>query len=250
MDGQLVELANLPSRGYSYPKDIEIYVKPLKIKEQIDMDRYGISSAEYFRMVLDGITIHGDFNKNNLLHSDVQFLDIVRRLFSFDTKEEITLKDCVCTNPDCKCKFDYTFKIADLSFTDFNEDIFGKHFKFNEGNDDELEIVVSPITTAEFMKMSKEFKSFKDKKTALSSMYTEYVCACTREIVGRNFRDLKDRNSFLREYIGELYLAKDKKTCRQIVDETLVKLKPFKVTCDECGEETEVEVTPSSNFQQ
>ena len=251
MNGQLVELANLPSRGYSYPKDIEIYVKPLKIKEQIDMDRYGISSAEYFRMVLDGITIQGNFNKENLLHSDVQFLDIVRRLFSFDTKEEIILKDCVCKNPECKCKFDYKFKVADLTFTDFNEDIFGKHFKFNEGDEEEeLEIVVSPITTAEFMKMSKEFKTLKDKKTALSTMYTEYICACTREVVERNFRDLKDRNSFLKSYIGDLYLAKDKKTCRQIVDETLVKLKPFKVICEDCGEETEVEVTPSSNFQQ
>lgn len=250
MDGQLVELANLPSRGFSYPKDIEIYVRPLKIKEQIDMDRYGISSAEYFRMVLDGITIHGNFDKNNLLHSDVQFLDIVRRLYSFDLKEEITLKDCTCTNPDCKCKFDYSFRVSDLSFTDFNEDIFGKHFIFNEGNEDELEIVISPITTAEFMKMSKEFKALKDKKTALSTMYTEYICACTREIVGRNFRDLKDRNSFLKGYIGDLYLARDKKICKQIVDETLVKLNPFKVICEECGEETEVEVTPSSNFQQ
>ena len=250
MNGQLIELANLPSRGYPYPKDIEIYVRPLKIKEQIDMDRYGISSAEYFRMVLDGITIQGNFDKNNLLHSDVQFLDIVRRLFSFDTKEEIILKDCECANPDCKCKFDYKFKISDLSFTDFNEDIFNKHFIFNEGDDEELEIVVSPITTAEFMKMSKEFKSFKDKKTALSSMYTEYICACTREVVGKTFRDLKDRNSFLKGYIGDLYLAKDKKVCRQIVDETLVKLNPFKYTCEECEEETEVEVTPTSNFQQ
>lgn len=250
MNGQLVELANLTSRGFSYPKDIEIYVRPLKIKEQIDMDRYGISSAEYFRMVLDGITISGNFDKNNLLHFDVQFLDIVRRLYSFDTKEEIVLKDCTCTNPDCKAKFDYKFRVADLTFTDFSEDIFNKHFIFNEGDEEELEIVVSPITTAEYMKMSKEFKAYKDKKTALSSMYTDYICACTREVVGRTFKDIKDRNSFLKSYIGDLYLAKDKKLCRQIVDETLVKLEPFKVICEECGEETEVQVTPSSNFQQ
>ena len=51
MDGQLIELWQLPSKGYSYPKDIEIYVKPLSIKEQIDMERYGISDAEYFNMI-------------------------------------------------------------------------------------------------------------------------------------------------------------------------------------------------------
>lgn len=250
MDGQLVELANLPSRGFAYPKDIEIYVKPLNIREQIDMDRYGISDAEYFKIVLDGVSIHGNFDKYNLLHSDVQFLDIIRRLYSFDINEEITLNGCICRNPKCQHEFNYSFRIADLTFTDFNEDIFGKHFTFNEGNEEELEIVVSPITSTEFIKMSKEFKFYKDKKTALSSMYTDYICACTREIVGRTFKDLRDRNSFLKSYIGDLYVAKDKKICKQIVDETLVKLEPFKLICEECGEETEVEVTPTSNFQQ
>jgi hypothetical protein len=46
MDGQLVELLNLPSKGYSYPKDIEIYVKPLSIKEQIDPWSGNILRAE------------------------------------------------------------------------------------------------------------------------------------------------------------------------------------------------------------
>ena len=34
------------------------------------------------------------------------------------------------------------------------------------------------------------------------------------------------------------------------VNETLVKIKPFTVVCDECDRETEVEVMPTSNFQQ
>ena len=57
MDGQRVDLLDLPSKGYSYPKDIEIYVRPLTIKEQIDMERYGISDAEYYNLILTGITI-------------------------------------------------------------------------------------------------------------------------------------------------------------------------------------------------
>lgn len=250
MDGQLVELANLPSKGFIYPKDIEIYIKPLCIKEQIDMERYGISDSEYFKVVLDGVTIRGNFNKNDLLHSDVQFLDIVRRLYSFDTNEEITIEGCECNYRDCQHKFDYKFKIEDLEFTDFNEDIFNKHFIFGEGTEEPLEVVVSPITVTEFMSMSREFKTFKDKKTALSSMYTEYMCTCIREVVDRTFKDTKDRNSFLRGYIGNLYRAKDKKLLKQIVEETLVKIKPFVVVCDECERETEVEVTPTSNFQQ
>ncbi len=250
MDGQLVLLKDLPSRGYGYPQDIEIYVKPLSIKEQIDMERYGISDAEYFKMVLDGITIRGNFNKNNLLHSDVQFMDIVRRLYSFDTKEEITIKGCKCNYRDCEHEFDYKFRISDIEFTDFNEDIFNKHFIFGEGTDEELEVVVYPLSISEYMSMSREFKNFKDKKTALSSMYTEYMCACIREVVDREFKDLKDRNSFLRSYLGNLCMGKDKKLLRQIVDETLVKIKPFTVVCDECDRETEVEVTPTANFQQ
>ena len=250
MDGQLVLPKNLPSRGYGYPKDLEIYVKPLSIKEQIDMERYGISDSEYFKMVLDGISLRGNFNKNDLLHSDVQFLDLVRRLYSFDINEEITIEGCKCVYRDCKHEFDYKFKIQDLEFTDFDKDIFNKHFIFGEGTEDELEVVVYPVTVSEYMTMSREFKNIKDKKTALSSMYTDYMCTCIREVVGREFKDLKDRNSFLKGYIGNLCTAKDKKLLKQIVDETLVKIKPFVVVCDDCDRETEVEVTPTSNFQQ
>lgn len=250
MDGQLVDLCQLPSKGYGYPKDIEIYVKPLSIKEQIDMERYGISDAEYFNMILNGITIHGDFNKRNLLHSDVQFMDIVRRLFSFNTNDVIKIEDCKCIYPDCGHKFTYEFTIDQITFTDFNEDIFGKHFVLGEGTEEELEVVVSPITVSEYMKMSKEFRNHSNKSTALSSMYTDYMCTCIREIVDRTFKTDKDRNAFLKNYIENLYTAKDKKLLKQIVDETVINIEPFTLVCESCGRETEVLVTPSSNFQQ
>ena len=250
MDGQRVDLLQLPSKGYGYPKDIEIYVKPLSVKEQIDMERYGISDAEYFRILLGGITIHGDFNKNNLLHSDVQFMDIVRRLFSYDTRDKITIEDCVCMYPDCGHKFNYEFTIDQIEFTDFKKDIFGKHFRFQEGTEDELEIVISPVTVSEYMKMSKEFRNDSSKKNSLSAMYTDYMCACTREIVGRTFKDDRDRNSYLKGYIENLCMAKDKKVLKQIIDETIIKVKPFVLTCEACGRETEVVVRPTSNFQQ
>ena len=250
MDGQLVELAQLPSRGYSYPDDIEIYVKPLSVQEQIDMERYGISDAEYFRIILQGITIHGNFNKNDLLHSDVQFMDVVRRLFSFDTKDKIRIDDCKCIYPDCGHTFSYEFTFDQLEFTDFNKDIFGKHFTFAEGTDDELEVVVSPITVSEYMTMSKQARNNTNKQTALSDMYTEYMCTCIKELPGREFKNQKDRDAFLKGYINNICMAKDKKILKQISDETIIKIEPFKVMCESCGRPTEVSVTPTSNFQQ
>lgn len=250
VDGQRIDLLQLPSRGYNYPKDIEIYIKPLSIKEQIDMERYGISDAEYFQTILNGISIHGDFNKRNLLHSDVQFIDIVRRLYSFDIKDKIRIDDCKCIYPDCGHKFSYEFTMDQIEFSDFSEDIFNKHFVFGEGTDEELEVVVSPITVSEYINMSREFRNHPDKRHALSSMYTDYMCGCIREIVGRTFKNDRDRNAFLKDYIENLCMAKDKNLLKQIVDETIVKVQPFTLLCESCGRETEVVVSPTSNFQQ
>lgn len=249
MDGQRVDFHYLPSRGVKYPDDIEIYVKPLSVKEQIDMERYGISDAEYFQIILDGITIKGNFNKNNLLHSDVQFMDIIRRLFTFDTDDSITIKDYECPYNDCEGKINYEFTIDKIEFTDFNDDIFGKEFILREGTDDEVTVTVSPLTSAEYIKMSKQMKK-PSKKDALSTLYTDYLCSCIREIKDREFKDEKDRNAFLRKLIDETCMAKHKKVLKQIVDETIVKVKPFTAVCPECGRVVEVEVRPSSNFQQ
>ena len=249
MDGQRVDYHYLPSQGVLYPDDIEIYVKPLSVKEQIDMERYGISDAEYFQIILDGITIKGNFNKNNLLHSDVQFMDIIRRLYTFDTDDAITIKEYECPYNDCEGKLDYTFKISDLAFTDFSKDIFGKEFVLREGTDDEVKVTVSPLTSAEYIKMSKQFKK-PSKKEALSTMYTDYLCACIRDIEGREFASERDRNAFLKGLIDGTYMNKHKKVLKQIVEETICKVKPFTAVCPECGRVVEVEVRPTSNFQQ
>ena len=249
MDGQRVDFEFLPSKGLVYPEDIEIYVKPLSVKEQIDMERYGISDAEYFQIILDGITIRGAFNKNDLLHSDVQFMDIVRRLYTFDTNDSITIKDYECPYGDCEGKIDYSFKIDEIEFTDFNEDIFNKEFVLREGTEDEVTVVVSPLTSAEYIRMSRQMKK-PSKKEALSTMYTDYLCTCIREVKDREYKDLKDRNAFLKKLIDETYMAKHKKVLKQIVEESIVKVKPFQAVCPECGRIVEVEVTPSSNFQQ
>ena len=137
-----------------------------------------------------------------------------------------------------------------IEFSEFNEDIFDKHFIFSKGREEELEVVVSPITVAEYINMSREFRNHADKRHALSSMYTDYMCGCIREVVGRTFKNDKDRNAFLKEYIDDIYLAKDKKILKQIIDETIIKIQPFTLLCEACGRETEVVVSPTSNFQQ
>lgn len=250
MSGVTIPLEKLPSRGETYPSDMELIVHPITIKDQIDMDRYGISDTEYFQTLLKGVEIKGNFNKGSLFHSDVQFLDIVRRLICFDTKEDIVIEGCTCIYRDCQETFNYTFKIEDLEFEDFDKDIFNKTFKLKEGTEDELEFTVSPLTEDEYAVVSRNFNNYTDKKTQLSSMYTCYLCACIREVKGRTFKDLRDRNSFLTDYLDNITSNKDKKILKEIVDKTVIKLKPFKYKCPNCGRELEVQVTPNSNFQQ
>ena len=48
------------------------------------------------------------------------------------------------------------------------------------------------------------------------------ICVdCIREIVGRTFKNDRDRNAFLKDYIENLCMAKDKNLLKQIVDETI-----------------------------
>ena len=68
--------------------------------------------------------------------------------------------------------------------------------------------------------------------------------------MGREFKDKRDRDSYLKGYIGNLATAADKKVAKAIEDETVIMLKPFKKICEECGRITEVVVQPTSNFQQ
>lgn len=244
MDGQLIKLEQLPSKGKMYPDNIEIYVAPLSIKQQMDMDRYGVSQAEYYNILLQGITIHGDFDKNDLLFYDVHFLDLVRRLFTFDPEEKITVKDINCTNPYCMGKARVDFLTAELECTDFPNDIFGKKFTFSDG----LTVEVSPITISEFLDMSKKYIT--NKQGSMSETLIAYFTYCVKGVEGRAFKDEAHMRRFLMDYFSNLYKHKDVKILRQIEQETVSKVKPLKVICPMCGENMEVEVTPSMTFWQ
>ena len=244
MEGQLVPLGNLPSKGKPYPENIEIYVRPLNIKEQMDMDRYGVSQAEYYQILLNGITVRGAFDKADLLFYDVHFLDLVRRLFTFDPEEEISITDIKCTNPFCNGKLKASFMTGSLECNDFPEDIYGKEFTFSDG----LTVVISPLTIADFLDMSRQYIT--NKKGTMADTLIAYFAYCTQEVKGRQFKNIETMRKFLIDYYSNLYKYKDIQILRQIENETVSQVKPITVICPTCGENVEVEVKPSATFRQ
>ena len=70
MDGQIVDLLQLPSKGYSYPKDIEIFAGPLywekKTKKETKGDyTYEIEYLVYYRNVTFYLTCSKCGNKRD-----------------------------------------------------------------------------------------------------------------------------------------------------------------------------------------
>lgn len=244
MDGQVVKLDILPTKGIKYVEDMEIYVKPLSIKEQIDMDRYGISQAEYYQKVLDGITIKGDFNKYSLYFCDVQFLDLVRRLYTFDSKEEIQAKEYPCKYRDCDGVVDYSFTFEQISFTELAKEVFGKEYIFSDG----MKITTEPITIEEFITMCRKYLS--NKSVDESTLYIAYFTAAIKDIEGREFKDKTARDAFLFDYISNLYKNEDRKILDEIEISTVSVIEPFEVECPTCNRITEVAITPTTRFHQ
>ena len=241
MDGQFVSVDSLPSKGRPYPEDIEIYVKPLTIKEQMEMDRYGITEAEYFKILLSGISVRGEFDKGNLLFHDVQFLDLVRRLYTFDIEEEIQI-DTVCQ--DCGEEFKGTFHFHELRFSDFGEDAFDQEYTFSDGTT----IYVEPVKIRDFINAGRKY--FSSKKFSVTDIYLGYLTLCVKEVKDSTFKNRELMQDFLYDYFGNLYMAKDKKILKAIEDKTVSFVEPLKLTCPKCGEIVEVTVSPTTSFQQ
>lgn len=240
--GQNVKLDQLPSKGVNYPQDIEIFVKPLSIKEQMDMSRFGVTEAEYFRVLLGGITIQGAFNKNDLYFHDVQFLDLVRRLFTFDIEQEINIPHIQCET--CGKEFNGKFMFHDIQFTDFKKGSFNQEYTFSDG----LTITAQPITIGQFISAGRKY--FSAKNFSVANIYLGYLALCVTDVKDRNFKDVEAMHDFLYDYFGELYMAKDKKILTQLEENSVSIVEPLKLVCPHCGEITEVSVDPTVNFQQ
>ena len=242
--GQNVTLESLPSKGRVYPEDLEIFVKPLNIKEQMDMSRFGITEAEYFRVLLGGITVvsESNFPKKDLLLHDVQFLDLVRRLFTFDVEQEIQVSKIIC--PDCGKEFKGSFMFHKLEFTDFPEDAFNQEYEFSDG----LKIKAQPITIGRFMEAGRKY--FSSKRFDVAEIYLGYLVLCVSDVIDREFKDVEAMQDFLYDYFGNLYMAKDKKVLEQLEEKSVSLVKPFQLVCPNCGEIVEVAVDPTTQFRQ
>ena len=131
-----------------------------------------------------------------------------------------------------------------LECNDFPEDIYGKEFTFSDG----LTVVISPLTIADFLDMSRQYIT--NKKGTMADTLIAYFAYCTQEVKDRQFKNIETMRKFLVEYYSNLYKYKDIQILRQIENETVSQVKPITVICPTCGENVEVEVKPSATFRQ
>ncbi len=250
--GKLIELESLPSKGIPYPKEIEIHVKPLSIKEEIEMSRFGQSQAEYYEILLKNISISGDydrkcFDKKDLLLGDVQFIDLARRLLTFDEEEEVNIKDVKCKS--CDKELPAKFSIAETEFTDYNPEVFDKKYTFTDG----MEITIAPITIGNFMSICRKYITNRIGANAnpdVSDFIIAYYTRTVKSVEGKVYESNETMYKYLFKYFSELYKNKDKKILDQISYETHSTVIPFNIECLECGEKTEVYLEPTMRFHQ
>ena len=257
----------MPSRGKAYPTGMEIYTSPLTIRERRLLE--GCSRAEYYRALLDGIQIRGGFgfDKNKLLFCDVQFLDLVRRLYTFEANKSITVANYPC--PHCKTSdVSVKFQLTDIEFEDLDPEVFsstreitneageietielpGKVFTFSDG----LEVLVGPLTVGEYIDLASKYIVNITEDT-INEKFTEMWIAqfayLIKDVIGREYKDADMRRDFLISYLNDLYKEEDENILDNIEDITNSVLIPLKGKCPTCDKEVEVYVQSSLRFQQ
>ena len=256
----------LPSKGVPYPKNIEILVAPMRIRERRQLE--GATQATYYEKLLEGIQINGGmFDKKQLLFADVQFLDLVRRIHSFELDKEIQIKDYPCRN--CGETCDISFKFTDIEFEDLPVDIFetvksgtdnetgepieikypGKLYKFSDG----LEVVASPISVGDYIEIATKYLSNVSEKNLSSKLVDVYVAQFSyliKDVVGQTFLSDDFKHKFINDYVNSIYKAQDEELLNKIEEDTQVNIIPIKRECPNCGEMMEVYVQASLSFQQ
>lgn len=260
-----VNLTWLPSRGVPYPENMEILVSPITIRERRLLE--GTSTSQYYRALLDGISIEGaPFKKLDLIYADVQFLDLVRRIYSFESDKQIYVSDYNCEHcgaADIRPKFNCT----DIEFDDIKEEVFGKEktltdaetgeevtqfvagkeYKFSDG----MTVVASPLTVGEYIDLATKYLSNISENKVAEKMADLYIGEYTyliKSIVGREFKDDNARREFLSDYLSVLFLDEDQEVLDTMEADCTSIMKPIKFNCPECGEELEVYVTPTMRF--
>ena len=253
INGKQINLSDLPSKGILYPQDIELFIKPMTAKEEMatNLERFGVSKASYYDNLLESIVVKGCFDKKKLLFGDIQYLDLVRRLFTFELDELIYIKDVECdscgrpsTIPfmygnDNKCK-NY------VEFEDFKEDSFGKVYTFSDG----VEVLISPVAMEAFIKITRKYLSNIKNAVDMNDYLFAYRAACVVSSKGKTFEGTDSMQNYFMKYFSELYKYKDIQLLSKIDEDVSVLVKPFKVECDYCLGVMEVAMEPSMRFHQ
>lgn len=257
----------LPSKGIPYPEDVEIYVTPLTIRERRLLE--GCTQAEYYRRLLEGVEIRGNagFSKSKLIFNDVEFMDLARRIFTFEPDKKIIVDNYICfycKNHNIKASFLFT----DIDWEEFDKEVFGydKTLTDEEGNEtvvrvpgkeytfsDGTTLIASPLTVGQYITMATKYLSnVPDDKanTVATEMYINNFAYSTREVKGEEFPDDKDRIEFVIDFLSGLYKPADSEVLNKMEEDLLKIVKPFKVDCPDCGKEAEVYLTPGLRFQQ
>lgn len=261
-----VALDMLPSKGVPYPKDMEILVAPVRIRERRQLE--GATQGTYYEKMLEGIQINGGmFDKRNLLFADVQFLDLVRRIHSFSLDKEIEITGFRC--PHCGEETKVTYKFDEIEYDDLPLDIFetvkkgtndetgesieirypGKLYKFSDG----MEVVVAPLTIGEYISLATKYLSNvteKNMNAKVAEVYIAQFSYLIKDIIGQTFISDDFRRKFLYDYVSSLYKVSDERVLNQIEQDTVVNIVPIKRECENCGELMEVYVQASMSFQQ
>jgi hypothetical protein len=253
VDGKQINILDLPSRGRTYPTDIEIYVKPMTAKEEMatSLSRFGSTKASYYDSLLESILIKGNFSKKKLLFGDIQFIDLVRRLFTFELEEQIEIKSAECIH--CGEPIKVSFMFANdgkcknfVEFEEFKDDAFNKEYVFSDG----LKVEVSPITMDRFIKISRKYLSNIKNAEDMTDYLFAYRAASIVKAEDKYFESEDSMMTFFMKYFSELYKYKDLQLLTKLDEDMAVLVKPFKIECEHCSQITEVGIEPSMRFHQ
>lgn len=262
-DYKPVPLKWLPTKGKNYPENTEIYVTPMSIRERRLLE--GVSSAEYYRRLLDGVQIRGgQLERKNLAFADAQFIDLARRIYTYEADRKLWVNNYPCYH--CgKTNVKASFKFDELELEDLPEDVFGftktlidpetekeqevfypgKEYTFADG----LKVYVSPLTVGEYIDLATRYIANKDDEED-SEAYIAQFAYLIKQVDGKEFKDIEAQREWLFNYISNLYKPADEETLDSIEKDTTSILKPLKAKCPDCGKEVEVYVSPWMRFQQ
>lgn len=253
VNGKQINIKELPSKGSQYPDDIEIFVKPMTVREEMstNLERFGVTKASYYDNLLQSIEVKGNFDKNKLLLGDIQCIDLIRRLFTFELEESVSAKGELCEH--CGKELKVSFMFANdgkcknwVQFEDYKEDVFGKEYEFLDG----MKIKVSPATIGSIIKILRKYLSNMKSQEDMIDCALACRAANITEIDGKQFESIENMQTYLVKYMKDLYKYKDLQLLEKLDEDTSIIVKPFSVECEHCFESTEVVLEPSMRFHQ